>query len=69
MIAIDTRLRLSVLTLLSAGLAQAATLPAETCTSTGAGTRTCELTAGVGSLALPGGGTVPVWGYSLALAR
>lgn len=65
MIAIDTRLRLSVLTLLGAGLAQAATLPAETCTSTGAGARTCELTAGVGSLTLPGGGTVPAWGYSL----
>ena len=46
------------------GEAQAATLPATTCTSTGATTRTCDLWARPGTLPLPGGATAAVWGYS-----
>jgi FtsP/CotA-like multicopper oxidase with cupredoxin domain len=42
----------------------AAVLPATTCTSTGPSARTCELWAMPGTLALPGGATVPIWGYS-----
>ena len=61
-----TRMSLTFLTLLAAGLARGATLPAQTCTSTGAATRTCELTASVGTLPLPGGTSVPAWTYSLA---
>ena len=65
--------RLSTLTLLlafmfsivafQAPLAQADSLPAETCTLVGA-TRTCELWATTGTVDLPGGATVPIWGYA-----
>ncbi len=44
--------------------ANAATLPADTCTLV-ATTRTCDLYATTGTLALPGGVTVNVWGYAL----
>lgn len=40
-----------------------ATLPASTCTLDGT-TRTCDLWAKTGTLSLPGGVTVPFWGYS-----
>ncbi len=46
------------------GEAQAATLPATTCTSTDATTRTCNLWARPGTLSLPGGATAAIWGYA-----
>ena len=53
------------ISLLWSGSARAATLPAETCTYDGlTNTRTCELWATTGTLALPGGATVPFWGYA-----
>lgn len=42
---------------------QTATLPASSCTLTGA-TRTCELWAKTGTLSLPDGTSVTIWGYS-----
>ena len=44
-------------------LAQADSLPTETCSLVGT-TRTCDLWATTGTLDLPGGNTVPIWGYS-----
>lgn len=45
--------------------AQAATLPAETCTyDGGTNTRTCELWAATGTVDLPGQTGVPIWGYA-----
>jgi FtsP/CotA-like multicopper oxidase with cupredoxin domain len=44
--------------------APAATLPAATCTSTGPSSRTCDLWATIGTVALPDGSIVPIWGYS-----
>jgi len=44
--------------------ASTAAVPATTCTSTGPSARTCELWAMPGTLALPGGATVPIWGYT-----
>ncbi|RME49386.1 MAG: multicopper oxidase family protein [Chloroflexi bacterium] len=41
----------------------ATTLPATTCTLVGT-TRACDLWATTGTLALPGGVTVPIWGYT-----
>lgn len=41
----------------------AAGLPASTCTLSGS-TRTCDLYATTGTLTLPNGSTVPIWGYS-----
>lgn len=61
-----TALRTVVSLLFIAGLAGAATLPDETCTSTGASSRTCSLIASVNSISLPTGATVPVWTYALA---
>ncbi|GAB4459497.1 MAG: hypothetical protein Kow0070_14570 [Anaerolineales bacterium] len=43
--------------------AQAAVLPASTCTETG-GVRTCDLWATTGTLTLPGGSTLTIWGYA-----
>jgi len=41
------------------------TLPAETCTyDGGTNTRTCELWATAGTLSLPDGASVPIWGYT-----
>lgn len=45
------------------GSAQAAVLPASTCTEAG-GVRTCDLWATTGTLTLPGGVTVNIWGYA-----
>ncbi|TKJ30224.1 MAG: hypothetical protein CEE40_05530 [Chloroflexi bacterium B3_Chlor] len=42
----------------------AAALPTVTCTATGASERTCDLWAKTDTLALPGGGTVPMWGFA-----
>lgn len=68
-----TIVKLGVALLLAAGLlglagllqrdALAATLPAATCTLTGT-TRTCELWATTGTLSLPGGASVPIWGFA-----
>jgi FtsP/CotA-like multicopper oxidase with cupredoxin domain len=55
---------LSFRSVAQAAPAPAATLPATTCTSTGPAARTCELWAMPGTLGLPGGATVPIWGYS-----
>ncbi|MFQ5399836.1 MAG: multicopper oxidase domain-containing protein [Anaerolineae bacterium] len=41
----------------------AATLPASTCSLAGV-TRTCELWAKAGTLTLPDGNTVPIWGFT-----
>ena len=41
----------------------AAVLPASTCTEAG-GVRTCDLYATTGTLSLPGGGSVTIWGYA-----
>ncbi len=46
-----------------AGSAQAATLPAETCTLVDT-TRTCEFWATTGTLSLPDGNSVVIWGYT-----
>jgi FtsP/CotA-like multicopper oxidase with cupredoxin domain len=43
--------------------AQAAVLPASTCTESG-GVRTCDLWATTGTLTLPGGSTLTIWGYA-----
>ena len=44
---------------------QTSTLPAESCTyDGGTNTRTCELWATTGTLTLPDGATVPIWGYT-----
>ncbi|WP_147268868.1 multicopper oxidase domain-containing protein [Sphaerisporangium album] len=43
----------------------AAALPSSPCTPN-AGVRACELWAKTGTLALPGGVTVPIWGYAAA---
>ncbi|MFG1709714.1 multicopper oxidase domain-containing protein [Nonomuraea sp. M3C6] len=45
----------------------AAVLPPSPCTLSG-GTRSCELWAKTGTLALPGGTTVPIWGYAATAA-
>lgn len=42
----------------------AATLPPTTCVLSGPNERTCELWARAGTLALPDGVTVPIWGYA-----
>ncbi len=42
----------------------AAVLPIATCTLTGPAERTCELWAMTGTLSLPDGATVPIWGYA-----
>ncbi len=42
----------------------AATLPATSCTSTGPTSRTCNLWATTGSLTLPDGAVVTIWGYA-----
>lgn len=44
--------------------AKAATLVSTACLSPSAGTSTCYLWARTGSTTLPGGASVPVWGYS-----
>ncbi|NUQ84075.1 MAG: multicopper oxidase domain-containing protein, partial [Anaerolineales bacterium] len=41
----------------------AAVLPASTCSEAG-GVRTCDLYATTGTLSLPGGGSVTIWGYA-----
>lgn len=47
------------------GEAHADTLPAETCTyDGGTNTRTCELWATIGTLTLPDGTSVTIWGYA-----
>ncbi|MCL4561972.1 MAG: multicopper oxidase domain-containing protein [Chloroflexi bacterium] len=48
---------------LSFGTAQAASLPASPCISSG-GVATCNLWATSGSLSLPDGASVPIWGYA-----
>jgi FtsP/CotA-like multicopper oxidase with cupredoxin domain len=49
----------------AASAQQAATLPATTCDyDGGTNTRTCELWATTGTLSLPDGASVPIWGYS-----
>jgi FtsP/CotA-like multicopper oxidase with cupredoxin domain len=64
---------LVVLALLGSGLNQgsafaktisAATLPPTTCLSTGVGTVTCDLWARTGSVTMPGGASVTIWGYT-----
>ena len=42
----------------------AVTLPASTCTLTSPGNRTCDLWATTGTLFLPNGSSVPIWGYA-----
>lgn len=54
---------LAVLASAFPGSAQAAVLPASTCTEV-SGTRTCDLWATTGTLALPGSVTVNIWGYA-----
>lgn len=59
---------ISLVVLLGLGVAlsstvQAASLPATTCTWDGS-VRTCELWAKAGVLTLPGGATIPIWGYT-----
>ncbi len=44
-----------------------ASLPADTCTFDGS-TRTCELWASEGTITMPDGATVPIWGFSDSLA-
>ncbi|MCP5099475.1 MAG: multicopper oxidase domain-containing protein, partial [Chloroflexi bacterium] len=43
---------------------QATTLPANTCTSTGPTSRTCDLWATTGTISMPDGNSYPIWGYS-----
>src|SRR6478609_3986175 len=45
----------------------ASTLPATTCTLAGT-TRSCDVYAKTGSIALPNGITLPVWGYAATAA-
>lgn len=43
---------------------QTTTLPAAVCAETGAGSRTCDLWATTGSITLPDGNAVTIWGYA-----
>ena len=43
---------------------QLATLPPTPCTFDGVDTHTCNLWAETGTLSLPDGATVPIWGYA-----
>ncbi|HYD39668.1 MAG TPA: multicopper oxidase family protein [Anaeromyxobacter sp.] len=58
----------ALLLLALAPAARADTLPATTCPETSPGARTCALFARSGTLTLPGGGPVAIWGYTATAA-